>query len=124
MKSATKRTRTETEQFYRRLLGEQARSGLSTRAFAAERGVPAGTLSFWRHELKQRDAVRTGGSRKAHRSRFVPVSIIGAVAPEAAPPATSRGVYEVELGRERVVRLPADFDAGRAAALVKAVASC
>lgn len=119
MKSATKRTKTETEQYYRRLLAEQKRSGLSTRAFAVQRGVPAGTLSFWRHVLKKRDAVR----RKACESRFVPVSLIGAAAPELGA-ATSRGVYQVELGRDRVLRLPADFDAARAAALVKAVAAC
>lgn len=123
MRSSTKRTKTETEQFYRRLVADQEGSGLSIRAFAAERGMAAGTLSFWRHVLKQRDAGRASGSGKAPESRFVPVSIVGAVAPEPSP-ATSLGAYEVVLGRDRVLRLPADFDAARVAALVRAVASC
>jgi len=122
MKSLTKRTKAETEQLYRRLLAEQAESRLSMRTFAAERGVPAGTLSFWKHELRKRDA-RTKRSGPALGTRFVPVSIVGAVAAEPAPPA-SPGIYEVVLGENRVLRLPADFDAARVAALVRALGSC
>jgi hypothetical protein len=116
-----KRTKAEVETFYRGLLDEQARSGLSLRAFGAKRGVPAGTLSCWRHLLKRRDANRAK-AKKAAGPRFVPVSVVAA--PEPPQKQTSNGSYEIVLGCDRVLRLPADFDGRRVAALVKAVASC
>lgn len=127
-----KRSKAETERFYRRLLAEQRRSGLSIRAFARARGVPAGTLSFWGHELRKRDmAARRDRRKRAAKSEFVPVSIVdaaGVVASAmAGSPAESKpagGGYEIELGSGRVLRVPADFDEGRVAALVRAVASC
>jgi transposase-like protein len=131
-----KRSKDEAEAFYRELLAEQARSGLSTRAFAAARGVPAGTLSSWRHQLKQRDArTRDSTTERTIEPRFVPVSVV-AVGEAAVPvpqeltrpasPAYVRASYEVVVGQDRVLRLrlPADFDATRVAALVRAVTSC
>ena len=125
-----KRSKAETEKFYRQLVAEQEESGLSIRAFAATRGIPPGTLSCWRHELRQRDAARARRGDKATKPRFVRVNVVGAgaVAGAAAPlakPAGARAVvYEVVLGRDRVLRLPAEFDEARVAALVRAVASC
>lgn len=128
----TKRSKAETERFYRRLLAEQVRSGLSVRAFAKMRGVPAGTLSSWKHQLKKRDAEskarRTPAPRATPpRPTFVPVSVVPAAAgageerPRRLP--TSDG-YELLLGPGRVLRVPHDFDEQRVAALVRAVASC
>lgn len=114
-----KRSKAETEKFYRALVAEQERSELSVRAFAAQRGIAAGTLSSWRHELKQRDAARAAKEKKSSPS-FVPVSV--AAAPE--PPKKTAAVYEIVLGGDRVLRVPADFDVARVAELVNAVASC
>jgi transposase-like protein len=129
-----KRSKAETEQFYRQLVAEYDASGLSIKAFAATRGIPPGTLSSWRHELKQRDAALARAGAKATKSPFVQVKVVGAgavtgaAAPEPAPrakPASARpAVYEVVLGRDRVLRVPAEFDEERVAALVRAVASC
>ena len=124
-----KRSKAETERFYRELLAEQRRSGMSIRAFAQERGVPAGTISAWGYELRKRDAAaatRKRKSKKAARPSFVPVSVVSAVmASERTESPTRAGCgYEVELGAGRVLRLPADFDDARVAALVRAVASC
>jgi hypothetical protein len=113
-----KRTKTRSEGFYRQLLAEQRRSGLSIRAFARKRGVPAGTLSSWAHEIKKRDAER--GPVRTAASGFVPVSVVEAPLPAAGP----RGGYELELGGGRVLRLPSDFDGERVAVLVRAVTSC
>ncbi len=115
-----KRDKTETENFYRGLLAEQKRSGMSLRAFAASRGIPSGTLSSWRHHLKRRDADRASKNRST--ASFVAVNVV-----ESAPqptPVQSAAIYEVVLGRDRVLRLPADFNEARVAALVKAVTSC
>jgi transposase-like protein len=121
-----KRSKAETEKFYREFLAEQDRSGLSVREFAEKRGVPPGTLSFWRHELKRRDAA--AGARKPKRvskPKFVPVSVVGAAeAPKAPTSDRPRAGYEIVLGQDRVLRLPAEFDEKRVAALVRAVASC
>lgn len=129
-----KRSKAETEEFYRELVADQEQSGLTLRAFAAARGMPAGTLSSWRHQLKKRDAAaRASRRQEATKSSFVPVSVVGAGAvanPAAAQPTPSMRaavapvVYEVSLGRGRVLRVPADFDEARVAALVRAVTAC
>lgn len=117
------RTKAETERFYRRLLAEQRRSGLSIRAFAKARGVPAGTLSAWGFQLKKRDAARR--AKEAERPTFVPVSVATAgVVASGAGRSGPAGIYEVELGAGRVLRLPPDFDDARATTLVRVVASC
>jgi len=121
-----KRSKAETERFYRRLLADQARSGLSIRAFARVRGVPAGTLSAWKHELRKRDA-QVRAEREPSRPRFVPVRVVDAGAqgqPPHEPGSLVPGGYEVCLGAGRVLRVPRDFDEARVAALVRAVASC
>lgn len=106
------------ERRYRRLFAAHARSGLSLRAFAEDRGIPPGTLSYWKHELKRRDATRA--PEKENSVRFLPVKV---VPPTMTPPATAVG-YEVLLGRDCVLRLPRDFEVARVAALMKAVSSC
>ncbi len=120
-----KRTKAETEKLYRGLLAELDASGLSQREFAEKRGVPAGTLSFWKHELKKRDAAAKArkGKKKPSKPKFVPVSVVEAAKP-AEPMAKAAEGYEIVLGPDRVLRLPAGFDEGRVAALVRAVASC
>lgn len=124
-----KRTKAETEKFYRELLAERRRSGLSIRAFARARGIPAGTLSSWAHQLRKRDAARRG--KRAAGPTFVPVNVVGGSAvvtaptsTEAARPARAGGGYEVEFGAGRLLRLPSDFDEARVVALVRAVAAC
>ena len=134
-----KRSKAETEKFYRQLVAEQEESGLSIRAFAATRGIPPGTLSSWRHELKERDAACARGGDKATKPRFVRVNVVGAEAeagaeagpaplakpiPVAKPVSAGTTIYEVVLGQGRVLRLPAEFDEARVAALVRAVVSC
>jgi len=130
------RTKAVTEEFYRQLLADQSKSGLSLREFASKRGIPVGTLSFWRHELKRRDAER--GKRKSKskktakgtKPRFLPVSFVTPPDPpamEPRPAGVSRPAgqgYEIVLGPDRVLRLPSDFDGAQVAALVRAVASC
>jgi transposase-like protein len=122
-----KRSKSETERFYRRLVAEQERSGSTARAFAEARGIPPGTLSFWRYELKRRDQARAEAASARPVPSFLPVSVVEssptAPASSASAPERTEG-YEVVLGGDRVLRLPRDFDDVRVAALVRAVASC
>ena len=126
-----KRSKSETERFYRRLVAEQERSGSTARAFAEARGIPPGTLSFWRYELKRRDQARAEAAPARPAPSFLPVNVVESCPP--APAASASVVertperaegYEVVLGGGRVLRLPRDFDDVRVAALVRAVASC
>ncbi len=120
-----KRTKAETEKLYRGLVAELDASGLTQREFAEKRGVPAGTVSFWKHELKKRDAAAKArkSKKKPSKPKFVPVSVVPAPKP-VEPAAKAAEGYEIVLGPDRLLRLPAGFDEGRVAALVRAVASC
>ena len=126
------------EAFYRRLVAAYRRSGLSQRAFAAERGIPAGTLSHWCHKLKKLDSARgeerpspstPAKRRRARKSppspaappqpSFVPVRVVEPRPARAPAPAPLGLTYELVLGRG-VLRLPADFDPIRVGALLRA----
>ena len=133
--------KTKAERTYRRVLAEHERSGLSIRAFAAERGHSPGHLSWWRHEIRKRDAARESlrqerptpakRTRLAATPAFLPVRVIGdegraPVADSAVTAASCEGGYEVVVASgRRVLRLPRDFDVVRVEALVRAVeAAC
>ena len=132
---------TKAERTYRRVLAEQERSGLSIRAFATERGHSAGHLSWWRHEIRKRDAARASArlvraktarkTKPASTPAFLPVRVIGEearvpIVEAATTAAVCEGGYEVVVASgRRVLRLPRDFDVARVAALVRAVeAAC
>jgi transposase-like protein len=66
-----------------KLIEEQAASGQSTRAFAAERGVNPRTLAWWRSKLKR--------SEKGSSPTFVELRV--------APTPSALGTVEVELER-------------------------
>lgn len=123
------------EAFYRDLVAEYKRSGKPQREFAAERGIPPGTLSSWCFKLRERDAVRAaqacdGGvpSPTPRRSRqttpltspapsgspFLPVRLVPGSEPRSGL------IYEVVLAKG-TVRLPADFDPVRVGALLRSL---
>jgi hypothetical protein len=90
------------EVFWRRMLREQERSGLTARAWCQRRGLRECNLYWWRRELKRRDA--------AGRT-FAPVRVIADTAAEAtdyAPDAvaTSPGRIEIWLPGARRIRSP------------------
>ena len=125
------------EAFYRQLQEEYKQSGKFQREFAADRGIPLGTISAWFHKLRQRDAARgeqasgaPGSSDPQGRSRqsssstssvegpFLPVKL--AEAPGPATRSSFSFSYEVVLARG-TVRLPADFDPVRVGALLRSL---
>lgn len=55
------------EQFWRQVLAQHRRSGLTVLQFCAERGLSGATFYGWQRELKKRDAQATA---------FVPVRVV------------------------------------------------
>lgn len=80
-------------------------SGLTAKEFAAETGINAGTLQFWRYKLTR--GTPASARRRARRAAASIVSSIVEVRP--APAEESR--FEIELGNGRRVRVPVVFDA-------------
>lgn len=86
-------------------------SGLTAKEFAAESGINAGTLQFWRYKLRR---PAPGGRRRPSGAGSLLSSIVE-VRPAAAPPESR---FEIELGNGRRVRVPAAFDASALKALL------
>jgi transposase-like protein len=106
-----------TEERYRQIVAEWTRGSEPVDAVAARHGIAAGTLRWWRSELKRRDR---GGARPAAGSvaELLPVRVTSPCPLAAAKAA----VFEVALcGGQRVVRIPAGFDPADVRALVEAV---
>lgn len=117
------------------------RSGLTQAEFCRRQGLDQGTFSAWKYRLQreeianrsahgQRRSKSTDVSRSA--SRRIKATSASRSTPPANPfvemswpaPATARG-YEVVLARQRVIRLPPDFDPAAVSRLIAAVeAAC
>ena len=117
---------TEKERFYRELFEDAERRGVSRAQLAVEAGISAGTLSWWKSEIRRRGALRRGVKVKARNSRseetveFVPVEVAVNAAPAADP-----HDFEVLLPGGAVVRVPEVFDESSLTRLVRAVnAAC
>ena len=104
-----------TEARYRLLVEEWERGDDTMEAVAARHGIAAGTLKWWRVELRRRDRE---GSPAAATTALVPVRVTAPL-PSSAP---KTATFEVVLnGGRRVVRIPPGFDPADVRALVEAV---
>ncbi|MBZ0153324.1 MAG: hypothetical protein K8J09_17500 [Planctomycetes bacterium] len=97
-----------TEAKWRGLIAEQERSGQTVREFSAGRGIAAGTLFWWRSELRRRS------------KRLVPVAVVddgGAMGGRgsAAP------CFEISLDDAITVRVPTSFDEEELRRLLRAL---
>jgi transposase-like protein len=102
------------EQFWRRMRELHRRSGLTVRAFCARHGLAQASFYAWRRAIAQRDQQTAPASHPANsptaaaksnadpQPLFLPLRVL---------PATARPTLELVLGHDRVVRVPADFDA-------------
>jgi transposase-like protein len=99
----------ERERFWREAVAGHKKSGLSVRAFCAQRGVSEPSFYAWRRELSQRDR-----AAMTPAATFVPVQVV------------ADAVVEVVLLSGVVVRVPPATDASAVARLVAAlgVAPC
>jgi hypothetical protein len=89
------------EQFWRRMLRRQQRSGLSVRAFCRQHNLSQPSFYAWRRTIAQRDA---------QLPAFVPLEILPEPLPLPTAAATGCGL-ELVLGRGRIVRIGPAFDA-------------
>lgn len=80
------------------------RSGLSIRTFAAQEGLKAGSLSFWKWKLA-RERGRLAEAASVAPLKFVELTV---ATPVVSAPAA---VFEVLLRSGRTVRVPGGFDA-------------
>jgi hypothetical protein len=103
-------------EYWRALVEECGRSGVSQAEFCRRRGIPAGTLSFWKSTL-----AREAGQRPrlpasiAARSAFLPVRLAAPRPPsldaERGGPTPWDGEIEIAMGDGRLVRVRGRVDA-------------
>jgi hypothetical protein len=91
-------------------------SGLTAKEFAAETGVNAGTLQFWRYKLRRAEPASI--RRRGRSTRTPIVSSIVEVRPVTAPEDLR---FEIELGNGRRLRVPTIFDSSVLKALLAIV---
>jgi len=89
------------EQFWRRMLRLQQRSGLSVRAFCRQQGLSQPSFYAWRRTIAQREA---------QTPAFVPLELLPEPLPLPTAGANDCGL-ELLLGRGRVLRIGPAFDA-------------
>ena len=114
---------------WRALLKAQRQSGLSLAAFCRQRGVPQGTLSFWKWKLTHEAAADAGrGAPTRRRIRppaFVPLQLAarpGAPRQDAAEaPRAEPGAVEIALANGRLVRVRGPVDLPALAAVLRTV---
>jgi hypothetical protein len=80
-------------------------SGLNAEQFAAEMGINAGTLRHWKYFLGK----QASGAAAPRAKRPIATTSLVEVQPVVA--ATSSSAFELELGAERKLRIPPQFDA-------------
>jgi hypothetical protein len=108
------------EAFWRRVLGEQGRSGLSIRAWCVRQGVRESSFFWWRRELVKREALRaalapvrvtsdSSGHPAPPIGRFLPVHVtsdsLANPVHEGFPENESRGWIEVHWPDQRRVQV-------------------
>ena len=97
------------ENFWRRTIRQQQRSGLSVRDFCRREGLKDGAFRWWRQELARRDHERSAAPSAEPAEAapsFLPVRVVDleAVAPRTAPP------IEIVFPAGPTVRVPFGFD--------------
>lgn len=111
---------TLTKEEARRLLAEQAGSGLTLQAFALGKGLVPQRLSWWKTKLPGRDPSRP----ELTSATFLPVAVEPArtpARPGAKPAAipSPPGAFGLGLADGRTLHIPPDFEATSLARLLR-----
>ena len=133
----------ENEAFWRWIMEEQQRSGLTVRAFCQREGIAEPSFYGWRREIKRRDAsnglgrpiavdvsAQDGADEKRshpsapagerqHPQQLIPVDVVDLVSNGGSPPP-----IEVLTPSGFTLRVPQDIQPQRLDGLLKVVASC
>ena len=88
-------------------------SGLSAKQFAAETGINAGTLQYWKYRLKTQ-----GGELPRTTRARLPQPTVSSLIEIRPASAAADSRFEIELNNGRRLRLPPTFDANALKALV------
>lgn len=78
-------------------------SGLSAEQFAAELGINAGTLRYWKYSFDK--ASRSPAAPETARAPAKAADFV-----EVRPAVVPAAAFELELGSERKLRIPAHFE--------------
>jgi transposase-like protein len=107
----------QTRDEWRKRVDRWKASGLTAAEFAAETGINAGTLQFWRYKLSK--AAREATAKKDRR----PDVGLAASLIELRPPVPAVGDarFEIELANGRRIRVPVVFDGGALRTLISAL---
>ncbi len=117
---------TERAKHWQRVLQEWEGSGLSQAGFCRQRGIQAGTLAWWKRQLRRAGIVQRSGSRRTaggqgqRRSAGARAGFVEVRLGEGA----RIGGYEVVVTHGRVIRVPGDVDPQALSRLITAVESC
>jgi len=96
------------EKFWRRMIGGQARSGLSISGWCRRHALEESGFHWWRRELSRRDSAEQRRRLCRRKPSFVPVRIAGPSAPaESSQP---DGQIEIVLSGNRRVRVIGPVD--------------
>ena len=84
-------------------------SGLTAEQYAAELGINAGTLKFWKYKLGRPEGAKEGRARGSGKSKRQARALpLVEVRPKVYAAAAE---FELELGGGKRLRIPASFDA-------------
>ena len=95
-----------TREIWRNLIGQYERSGKKVDDFAAERGIPVGTLKNWIYRIRR--------DKEEQEASILPVRVVASTAPTARRPDEDGAAVEVMLVR---------FASGTASELIAEVVS-
>ncbi len=122
------RERTAREREVRELLAAGERGGLTLREMAEAAGMPAGTLAWWRSEIRRRDRLGASEAETAFLEVVVaqePGDSTAAVGCDGVRPVGASDEelppFELELRGGRRLRVPARFGLAR---LVREIEAC
>jgi transposase-like protein len=101
------------ERYWRRVLGQWRRSGLTAREFCAEHGLSEPSFYAWRREIGRRDQERTAGTQATpavSASRRSAAAALPAFVPVRIE-ASAACALEVVVAGGRLLRVRPGFDA-------------
>lgn len=91
-------------------------SGLTAKEFAAETGLNAGTLQFWKYKLGKAEPTPTRG-----RTQRPSAPIVSSIVEVRSATSMEDPRFEIEFGNGRRLRVPSVFDRAALKALLAIV---